>query len=1645
MLYSVLKKIIQRPHLVLLFLQMTVLCSCMPTTSRPSLDAGMNTDNTHSSSYDDPTFPLDNIFIQEGATRSETNFSLPLNFSDSFLMRGKALSLYLKSVPSLTKLCLVGKYTINNTDSFLVLSARPKTYVDIIKKTREFYLQVEPANNEANQSDCTGYNLTSALLQNGTSPTLAFNLLQLCSNCSVTTSSTGLKLYFLNGEEVPALHLSTLIISISGAASTSINSCSESTSCKARGFDCCLNGQCVKEKAPRLGVDQLPGYEAAKEDVLLNPDRYVIYPQFYFVCDNRPDLSHPSTPSTIDPDYEAYLRLMELKQLHQCLNLAKDEFSYCTLKYTQADKLIPGIFSAETSGYNDDINFSNINSNLSVGDKNNNISKIIYGGQTIYEEDSTLLPGVTFSSSNDDVTSSQSVNLDLSLTLNAKDANLYITYKVDGTCEKVNATLAKCKKTYIFGSSDTSSTKWHDFTKVFKLPSYADTSSTANLVVKVGGITVPEDIATWSKSISPNKIIFSSSYSLYQNQVIEISYYVKTNANNLIKLRSEAQEQINKICTCPRGSKCNLKPILDSVINSVLNYECSYSSTTNEEPPANQTVFISNKNMAHRYFDSNGVNYDEGYETALDQEIPTAAAANFSYINNDVLRPNNVSQYVGFTEIYGTFSKSGNYISKPSKMVKVKKDKLYDIIVSTGVFSSCVSCGSDYYSNLQKIFPQNFSGKAGGYSPDNYQSSRQNNTGLYRSDDLLFGRACFLPATMIPWSHVSKTSPQNQRRSRLDTQHFLFANGYVRDWYGFDYGSLIGSFDGVSWFSIGNLRRIKATTGKLFLAVNSYLGDLSVDNNFNVTISESTSFSSDIPDHDTESDGAECQKSHYCSNDNDCFRQVGYDYTCQNISSLTTSWPQFDANGSEIVGSNVRTLLSLVGGSNGQTKRCVYRGRGAPCLSNLDQAASGTNFNGSSLIGSLMCSHNNSCLPLNITGRFNDRVARFANTPSVQNAAQVMSSKSDLVGLGARIILRPLDYYGTKSVPASPRSVLNSNNVSSICVPGRDVNSAIDTYDLNSRHPSSRIDSSDKLFGIGPTTSSVASSKLLNACPATDSSGTSLQLYDLNITDPLLSMYSISQNLSSNLLDLSPLKNLNIYSSTNGSQIMDVGYQKNACLRAPGASCFSDLDCAPSSFIASKTKVANLVSYLNEAEIEFWKEDLVCGNPELKKISSGLLNPQFDIKKNKCCRETGKSITVFTQTNSSSFEWCDQSSSTIMVAGINKNISSSSRYSRIHSVYDKMTCKRNEISSTKAFALSLAANSATERLQQILGQFKTLDALNQRTCCTNHWVRSFSSENGGGHNFSKNKIQNIDKAMFRNISWSADNSILFPVDPDAAFECGTDQYLNASCEIKSLTADEEEKYLSWAGSLELIGIPQVAIKTDDQIFKLVDDTQMTSLGTGYPLTDSDGKEILLPSNNSNADFIDVSGKRFYSASNYTQMNMSQNSLKKVFSENEFNCCIPTGQEVTDTTSPGQCCTGLAMTSGNQRRCCLPDFTDLTVYLNRYVSSEGRGLSDTAYDSSTGYIKDPAQVEMLAIQKSMCCSGKTMSGVAISNLPIPLTGGTFKTMNSTSMTRRFNYRIDDVDNNTETGSVGSIFDAGVRWNNHVYCVPSGFGP
>lgn len=55
--------------------------------------------------------------------------------------------------------------------------------------------------------------------------------------------------------------------------------------CMSMGFDCLLNGQCVKDLSLKPGVDKnSKDYIQALEDILNNPNHIYRYTQYYYIC-----------------------------------------------------------------------------------------------------------------------------------------------------------------------------------------------------------------------------------------------------------------------------------------------------------------------------------------------------------------------------------------------------------------------------------------------------------------------------------------------------------------------------------------------------------------------------------------------------------------------------------------------------------------------------------------------------------------------------------------------------------------------------------------------------------------------------------------------------------------------------------------------------------------------------------------------------------------------------------------------------------------------------------------------------------------------------------------------------------------------------------------------------------------------------------------------------------------------------------------------------------------------------------------------------------------------------------------------------------------------------------------------------------------
>ena len=1695
---------------------------CLPQQARvfnPDLgNSNVVTENSNETSDTETTSKLPESvnFLQLGTQTETSTLSIFADYKDTFLIRGNEITKYLSELdsPFETKFCIATKFKGtkgSNVKEVLILAARARSFVNYSIGGNEFYLQMDVANEAINSADCMTASLINALNNKFSSTNFALNISSICPECNSSISSDELFIYSPSGAQNKNISINQLRLTITpalGSTSEGSVTCSNNAGCASQGFNCCLNGQCVNHGEVKEGVDtSSDDYLIAYQKVLARPELINNYQDVFYICPEMvptvPD-NNPIDPN-LDPVQQAADQFHELNDLYNCLNPVLDEYSICTKEFENASKLIND-GGQNYSAAVDDLTFKGINGGITF----NNIREITYGRKILFKEgfystdtNTALDPadGSFVSSSNDNFLIGQTVNITAPLASDATDDTLRIRYLVDGTCERLGSSLARCKKYYTQGqNSNPARPSDHSAGSTFLLPSYANL--TYNLIVEVDGVRVAPDSSTWS--VSGQAVQFNATkYPIYTNQKVAITYFVSQNIDLLLTSKGAAQEKVNSYCACDESTPCNLKPVTETINNveTVTNYMCSYPVTDGFDPPLRETVFVSAKTAPHKFFDVNGV-YSKNEElSTADEQEGTA----FEYIGNNTFKPNNIDQYVGFNEIHGTFNQSVTS-SMPATVLDVVKGRRYDLWTEEGTYSSCINCGTDYFTSLNKIFPGEFLHKGGGYLPDMVESRRTTTQGDFRADDLLYGRGCFVPATMIPWTHQTDVDVTTQRRNRLAAQHFLFANGYNRDWFGFDYGSVIGSFDGVTWFSVGNARRVQATSNKLYLAVNAYYGDLTTNNTFKIVVNETTAqllsgvvFDPDdtsilfhdpdtVISTDLDSYGAQCQRFHLCETDNDCLTRLGYDYVCSNVTNVKTPWPSFDSYGREISGSKNVSLFSLFGGSNGFTKRCVYRGKGAPCETNAHNLSQSSDSYASTMdVGVNTCSTNNYCEQLS-EDKFNTKIARYGESVANQNNKSYVTPKSDLFGLTARILGRPLKFYGDEEVPSDVKTQLDATKVKAICIPGKDIENTNTVSELNYVMTGDR--KADVITNIGITYSS-KNENYFAACPGIDneeeqSGGTGSYTYLIEgaLNNNLHKEKTIAQNMSTNSLDLAIWEDLDFYNDDDGARVDKIGYHKNTCLRSPGASCFTDFDCSANSWIATKVKTITDFNTLNEAEQNFWQEELICGGAQ-NRYNNIVPNDQYDLRQHKCCRETGKSFTFYSQTHQNSdFDIINTTSLKLKVPGVDIDIDSPSRYSRVHTIYDKVSSDPTKYPAPLVPATGSGVAQMNDNNFK-LRQYNTLHLNNSRMCCTGNWVRNFASGdngNGGGHRFTAAKGQNFnDIEVFKTLNWGPllPKPSDFPgTAADQPYVCDTIDSQSVFCEIRSVPEDSEAdlSMLRWFSKFELLGIPQVLIETDHLVYKPLDDDQKAPSskvvfdGTIHPIGGGDptnpakvdvvlskttlGEGLLTPDINSISGLVDDDVDeyiKFYSAGNPNNFDLGgDQGFKNIFDANKFNCCLPTGviYDTPETTS-NDCCTGFLMQEGsNQGRCCLPDYTDVSVYTNRYVSSEGVNfpfleIDDDDVDPVTGEISRELVLQMAG---QMCCSGQAAYGKVIGELMIPLLtiplddgSGGANGGNPSLTTRRWLYK-NTIDAASDVGLAVPYFKEGQKWNNHVYCVP-----
>ncbi len=1676
-----------------------VSCIQAPNNIRKSLLTSAST--TSKTETKIPVFADGNNFIQNGGVIYSSSVNFDLNFSDTLQLRGKDVDAYIRYNGVQTPACIIGRFSASTILQVNITAAMPHSVYNFTTKTLEYYFSLTPSDETNNKTFCQKSGLINKLYSLYPNLTPKYKMADLCpsGNCiSSIFNSLPLELFSQNGMPISQIATKQLSYAISNNQTPTISvgkSCITNSECNSQGYDCCSLGQCVKDLALKPGVGSTPdvNYQQALQDILNNPGHIYLYPQYYFLCSNG--VNQPKTPATpTNPLSEATLRLKNLTDLYNCTTKIEGEMGICSITYPNAD--IGSFYKT----LEDDRSFATTYTNQTDSSYTATpvedlitIQQVSYGEVILFDYDQisneASTRGNVYSNyltmvghHNDDGDTATQIKITQPVP-NAVSKDLVIKYKVDASCTKLNSSLGQCEKYYVQGQfrsglTDIAQnrrgrvTDHYPGSSIFKLPNYA--LSNKSISVSVDGIAQKQDIDWQLNSTSPLSIEFlpnsNGSNRVQDTQKVKIKFYVNLGVNNIMKSKEVALNAIKTNCHCA-DLNCSLSPIKNPA-GVVTDYACIYPDPNPITPPVSQKIYLSSKTVPVRYFDSNGVSQAE-----VTGKTPSQEGSVFTYLKNNLLTPNNIpdstsTNYIGFNEIYGSLSYSSNS-AKPAKEVPVTKGKTYDLYVDFGNYSNCIQCGNDYYSQLNKLFP--LAQFAGGLVPFQSRTDRSAASGI-RADDMAFGRACLVPATMLPWSHAIASDPSTQRKSRLSAQHFFYANGYQHDWFGFDYGAVIGSFDGVKWFAIGSNRRIRAESNKLFIAINGIFGDLAIESTYTVTINDGAlnPAGANMVTTDAESDAAQCQKFHQCSNDNECATTLGWDYVCADVNNMTTSWPKFDDNANEIP-DTMREDNKLVGilGLSSSGKRCIYRGRGSACTKNYLASAINLNSTFNQLQDQSMhtCSANNFCRDLTTNGElnpnFNNRISRYGMSRT--------DSLSDSFGLAAKVPGRPLEFNAFEPITASVIRNISSNKITSICIPGH---SPLEDNFIaqNSVIPEPQF-MGDRILGIGMTyrkDTNSAAPNYLSSCSVMDNDknyyyAKSLTPYASNSANTELIRNSATQNISTNALNIfksifENTKNTNFtLFQNNSTAITSQTYTENRCMRAPGASCFTDQDCAPSKIISDKIKtlgVSDILNsngdlILNRYEVKFWQEDLICSQVTPKNDQS------YSPTNNRCCRDVGKTISLPSSDINVPL-LMSKAPGVDITMGNGSDGAAKYRYSRVATVYkDLKDDEANTIRLLPELSAPIkdqcASSSGCYDYNKLANQFNTFSTFAQRTSCSGDWVRNFTD---GTHSWTSGRLQTFNPLMFQCFNWLPGNN------GANEFSCAGLEKDDPNCLIiQTLPSSSKAKAVfAYLGKLELMGIPQIALESEDHFAVTVaageadlscrsfpghqnacypghpniapficnagvtNGAQTSSIGTfAYP------SQLFAPHATSAAvsaasEIIDDTGKHLYSAIDNTNFQTTQ--IKTIFKSDEVASCYPAGTTMPVAASPTLCCTGFINSQNN--KCQLPDFVDLSVYTNKYVSSEAKKLNTGLFDSN-GYIRDPSNVALLACEKNMCASGVVAFGVLISNLKNP---------GQVDLDLKLSRFLDSGSKEADDeNKLLTLFKQGLKLNNHAYCLPT----
>ena len=840
-----------------------------------------------------------------------------------------------------------------------------------------------------------------------------------------------------------------------------------------------------------------------------------------------------------------------------------------------------------------------------------------------------------------------------------------------------------------------------------------------------------------------DKVLTTSSYSLCLPGASEAAYLA-------------TKKKLAIACGCPSGYddttraiRCpdwGVKPLYKSTVETIANIVDFYCYTPTPANPigtiTNLNVVVSSRSAPHRFYSTGGTNYDDlkGVSSSIIQE-----GDDFYYLDQTG-KTSPVNESFNMNSILGRID-VGLSQTQPAKMVGVELGKTYIISTTSGFFTPCTKCAKDSWFQTFSAHPSSSGGnglRASGFTTarDNYSA----NATLGNYEDTKFGRACYLPATMIPFSHKKDLNLQTQRLNRLKTQAAFYINGYQRDWFGFNKGAMLGSFDGVTWFAIGSGRRVTAISSKLYLAYNGAFLDLADRTDTIVNIIPDLSANT-APDYDYDPElgitdklqnmAGTCQKYHQCQTDTDCVTQLGWEYSCTDMSQLKTNWPVYDTESKEITNQEkTASLFEILGASTKvgtSAKRCVYRGAGAPCV--RDYTALDNNFNQKAFT----CAPNFYCASLT-TNKFNDELARSPN-----------EFDDIFFGMDTNVLGRPKNYVTANKTLASEAITnikyngsptvmgLTTSQVEDmgICRPGRSLSTIASTAHSNP----DTAKRSDYISQVGSCDSTAIASGRVSSCPIVTEAG-DIATHTFVPTNPFLTVTKLRAMQNSCGAEAKhPSTFISAFSNIEGGSlallrnITSPILAADACMRRAGSVCFSDLDCGPNRMHSDAVSSLALTYFGGtQAEQSYWQENLICGQGAASPALGSAEYNTYELNKNRCCREVGKDFTMYTA-----------GPATIVPENMGTNVNLvTSRFSitdpKAANRYSRYTASETAQTSASTIPTVNAGVSPAKDQWRVINETGTLN------CCGGGWVRKFAD---GTHDWTVKNRLSLETSNFQ--------------------------------------------------------------------------------------------------------------------------------------------------------------------------------------------------------------------------------------------------------------------------------------------------------